>query len=72
LIKGLGNGDYRLIKAFVQDKGHFRGQCLCWLEQFVRFYIQGGGKLDQGLGGNPAVAVFDVAQEVDGNIQLFS
>ena len=50
LIKGLGNGNHRLIKAFIQYKRHFRGQHLRWLEQFVRFYIQGGGKLDQGLG----------------------
>jgi len=72
LIKSLGNGDYRFIKAFVQYEGHFRGQRLRRLEQFIRFYIQGGGKLDQGLGRNPAVVVFDIAQEVDGNIQLFS
>jgi len=64
LIKGLGNGDYRFIKAFVQNEGHFRGQCLRRPEQFVWFNIQGGGKLDQSLGRNPAVAVFDIAQEV--------
>jgi hypothetical protein len=71
LIKRLGNGDHRLIKAFIQNKGHFRGQRLRRLKQFVRFYIQGGGKLDQSLGGNPAVAVFDLAEEIDGNIQFF-
>jgi len=64
LIKRLGNGNYRLIKAFIQNKGHFRGQRLRRLEQFVRFNIQGGGKFDQGLGRNPAVAVFDVAEEI--------
>jgi len=61
LIKRLGNGDHRFIKAFVQNEGHFRGQRLRWLEQFVRLNFQGGGKLDQSLGRNPAVAVFDVA-----------
>jgi hypothetical protein len=68
LIKRLSNSDYRLIKTFVQNKGHFRGHRLRRPEQFVRFNIQGRGKLDQGLRGNPTVAVFDIAQEVDGNI----
>jgi len=72
LIKRLGNRYHRLIKTLVQNKRHFRGQRPIRLEQFIRFNIQGGGKLDQSLGRNPAVAVFDVAQEIDRNVQFFS
>ena len=36
LIKGLRNGYYRLIKAFVQDKRYIGGHYLCLFEQLVR------------------------------------
>jgi hypothetical protein len=71
LLKRLGNGYHRLIKAFIQYKGHFRGQRLRRLEQFVRLNIQGRGKLDQSLGRNPAVAVFDIAQEIMQNAKIY-
>ena len=70
LVKGLGNGYYCLIKAFVQDKGSVRRHSPFRLEQFVWFDIQGRGKLNQRLRGNPTVAVFDVAEEINGNIQF--
>ena len=72
MVEGLGNGYYRLVKAFVHGVGDIGGQFIGRFEKLIRLDVQSRRKLNQRLRGNPAIAVLDIAQEVDRNIEPFS
>ena len=71
LVEGLGNDHHRLVQALVQNQGRIWGRGIFGHKQFVRFDAQGRNKLDHGLRGDPAIAVLDIAQKIDRNIQFF-
>ena len=70
-LEGIGDGLRDFVVVLGKQGGNGRGRGVGGFEQLERLDIQDGGEFHHARGGNPFFPVFNIAQEVYGNSQLF-